>query len=105
MEARQTLPPQGDEVQKATKQAKTRQRDAKKRSDPQVRPSAWLPTPMLNGEPFLANASICDFQGGTAGYVADAVEQALLLLEDMAKWPGMRRHVVFLNLKRYLAMV
>ena len=60
---------------------------------------------MLNGEPLLANASICDFQGRTAGYVIDAVEQVLLLLEDMAGWQGIRRHKVFLNLKRYLVMV
>ena len=39
---------------------------------------------MLNGEPLLANASIFNFQGGTIDYVADAVEQALLLPEDMA---------------------
>ena len=105
MEAGQTLPPQGDEVQKVPKQAKTGQREAEKRSDPQVGPPAWLPTPMLNGEPLLANAFICDFQGGTVGYVADIVEQALLLPEDMAEWQDMRRHEVFLNLKRYLAMV
>ena len=60
---------------------------------------------MLNGEPFLANASIRDFQGGVAGYVADVVEQALLLPEDMAELRDMRRHGVFLSLKRYLAMV
>ena len=60
---------------------------------------------MLNGEPLLASASIRDFQGGTAGYVADAMEQALLLPEDMAELRGIRRHEVFLSLKRYLAMV
>ena len=59
---------------------------------------------MLNGEPLLANASIRDFQGGKAGYVVDAMEQALLLPEDMAELRGMRRHEVFLSLKRYLAM-
>ena len=48
-------------------------------------PPAWLPAPMLNREPLLATASIRDFQGGIAGYVADVVEQALLLLEDMAE--------------------
>ena len=89
MGARQTLPSREDEVQKAPKQAKTRQRGiervVEKRSNPQVGPSAWLPAPMLNGEPLLASASICDFQGGVAGYVADAVEQALLLPEDMAE--------------------
>ena len=60
---------------------------------------------MLDGAPLLADASIRDFQEGKAGYVADAVEQALLLLGDMAELRSMRRHEVFLNLKRYLAMV
>ena len=85
MEVGQNLPPRKDKVQRATKQVKIGQREAEKRSDPQVGTSAWLPAPMLNGEPFLGNASIIDFQGGTAGYIADAMEQALLLLEDMAE--------------------
>ena len=101
----QTLPPRKDEVQRAAKQAKTGQRETEKRSDPPVGPLVWLPALMLNREPLLANASICDFQGGTASYVIDAEEQALLLPEVMAEWRGMRRHEVFLNLKRYLAMV
>ena len=105
MEAGQTLPPRGDEVHRASKQAKTGQKEAEKRSDPQVGPLGWLLAPMLNGEPLLTNASICDFQGGIAGYVIDAMEQALLLPEDMAGWRGMRRHEVFLNLKIYLVMV
>ena len=37
--------------------------------------------------------------------MADVVEQALLLPEDMAELRDMRRHGVFLSLKRYLAMV
>ena len=37
--------------------------------------------------------------------MANAVEQALLLPEDMAELRSIRRHEVFLNLKRYLAMV
>ena len=73
--------------------------------DPQVRPLAWLPTSMLNGEPLLTNASIHDFQGGVSGYMADVVEQALLLPKDMTELCDMRRHEVFLSLKRYLAMV
>ena len=60
---------------------------------------------MLNGNPLPASASIRDFQRGMAGYMADAMEQALLLPEDMAKPRSMIRHEVFLNLKRYLAMV
>ena len=38
MEVGQTFPPRGDEVQGASKQAKTGQREAEKRSDPQVGP-------------------------------------------------------------------
>ena len=60
---------------------------------------------MLDEAPLLANASIRDFQGGTTGYVANAMEQALLLPEDMAELRDVRRHEVFLSLKRYLAMV
>ena len=68
-------------------------------------PPAWLPALMLDGELLLADASIRNFQGGKGGYVANAVEQALLLPGDMAKLRGIRRHEVFLSLKRYLDMV
>jgi len=49
------------------------QKGAKKRSEPKAAPLAWLPTPMLDGAPLLASASIMDFQGGTTGYVANVV--------------------------------
>ena len=38
-------------------------------------------------------------------YVANTVEQALLLPEDMAKLRSIRRHEVFFSLKRYLVVV
>ena len=98
-------PSQEDEAQKAVKQAKVRQKCAKKRSDPQVAPLAWTPTLMLDRAPLPASASIRDFQRGMASYMADMMEQALLLLEDMAELSSMRKHKVFLSLKRYLAMV
>ena len=49
---------------------------------------------MLDGAPLPANASIRDFQQGKAGYIAnmaDAMEQALLLPEDMANLRFLRR--------------
>ena len=101
VEAGKTHPTQEDEAQRMAKQPKVGQRGAKKRSDPQVAPQAWLPAPMLDGVPLPASASIKDFQGG----IADVVEQAFLLLEDMAELRSIRRHEVFLNLKRYLAVV
>ena len=37
--------------------------------------------------------------------MANVMEQALLLPEDMIEWRSMRKHEVFLNLKRDLALV
>ena len=59
----------------------------------------------LDEAPLLDDASIRDFRQGTAGYVADAVEQSLLLPKDMAELKSMRQHEIFLELKRDLAMV
>ena len=59
----------------------------------------------MNGAPLPCDASIWDIQVGTVGYVADAVEQTLLLPKDMANLKYMRKHEVFLDLKRDLAMV
>ena len=62
---------------------------------------AWLPVPMLNGEPLREDASIRSFNGGIGCHVASSLEEALLLPNDMAEL----RNEVFLNLKRYLDMV
>ena len=59
----------------------------------------------LDGAPLLSNASIRDFQQGTAGYVVDDVEHSLLLPMDMADLRSMSQYEVFLSLKRNLAMV
>ena len=64
-----------------------------------------MPTLVLDEAPLPADASIRNFQQGRAGYVADVVEQALLLPEDMADLRSMRKHEVFLSLKRDLALV
>ena len=60
---------------------------------------------VLNGSPLPANSSIKDFQNEKAGYVADAVEQSLLLPEDMVDLRTLKKHEVFLSLKKDLAMV
>ena len=53
----------------------------------------------------LDDASIKNLQQGKADYVADVVEQALLPPEDMADLRSLRKHKVFLSLKRDLALV
>ena len=60
---------------------------------------------MLDKAPSLTDASIRNFQQGKADYVADAVEQALLLPKDMADIRSLRKHEVFLSLKRDLTLV
>ena len=55
---------------------------------------------MLNGKPLRDNASIRDFHGGNGCHVALALEEALLLPNDMTKLWSIRKHEVFLNLKR-----
>ena len=62
-------------------------------------------TLMLDKAPSLTDASIKNFQQGKADYVADAVEQALLLPKDMADLRSLRKHKVFLSLKRDRALV
>ena len=60
---------------------------------------------MLDKAPSLTDASIRNFLQGKADYVVDAVEQALLLPKDMADLRSLRKHEVFLSLKRDLTLV
>ena len=71
-----------------------------KRVDFQIAVVAWYPALVLGGVVLTTDASIRDFQQGRVGYVADAMEQALLLPEDMANLRSMRKYEVFLSLNR-----
>ena len=108
MDAGKSRPAHEDETQRAAKQQKTSQVPQKRveREGNQLSESqAWLPAPMLNGEPLREDASIRSFNSGTGCCVASALEEALLLPNDMAELRNIRRNEVFLNLKRYLGMV
>ena len=65
----------------------------------------WNPTLKLDEAPLPLDSSIRDFQQGKVGYVANALEQPLLLPQDMADLKTLKKHEVFLTLKRDLAMV
>ena len=71
----------------------------------QTKPRAWLPAPMLRGEPLTDDASIRDYNGGIGCQVASALEETLLLPKDMVELRGLRRNEVFLQAKRCLGMV
>ena len=71
----------------------------------QSEPRAWLPAPMLGGEPLTDDALIRDYNGGIGCQVASALEETLLLPRDMIELQGLRRNEVFLQAKRSLGMV
>ena len=111
-EERRNLPSKEAEVQGGDKQARVVQTRSSsegaitdRRGDHQTEVPAWTPSIVLDGALLPSDASIRDFQQGKAGYVANAVEQALLLPTDMANLKSMRKHEVFLSLKRDLTMV
>ena len=69
------------------------------------RDPSWNPQLLLDGAPLPTDSSIRDFNHGRAGYVANSVEQALILLRDMAELWNLKKHEMFLSLKRDLALV
>ena len=71
-----------------------------KGQDLRARVPNWNPSLVLDGSPLSANLLIKDFQKGKARYVADAIEQALLLPEDMVDLRIMKKQKVFLSLKK-----
>ena len=68
-------------------------------------PRAWLPAPMLGGEPLTDDASIRDYNGGIGCHVASVLEETFLLPKDMVELRGLRKNEVFLQAKRFLGMV
>ena len=97
-----------EEAHRPTKQQRTSHAPSRgsERGDVQLpEPQAWLPAPMLSGEPLTDDASIRDYNGGIGCYVASVLEETLLLPKDMVELRGLRRNEVFLQTKRFLGMV
>ena len=108
METGRPRPTSEEEAHRAAKQQKVSHapRRGVERTDSQfLEPQAWLPTPMLDGEPLMDDASIRDFNGGIGCHVTSTLEQTLLLPKDMVELRGFRRSEVFLHTKRVLSMV
>ena len=108
METRRPRPTSDEEAHRAAKQQKVSHAPSRgvERADSQFpEPQAWLPTPMLGGEPLMDDALIRGFNGGIGCHVASALEQTLLLPKDMVELRGFRRSEVFLHTKRFLGMV
>ncbi|XP_030931166.1 uncharacterized protein LOC115957068 [Quercus lobata] len=95
---------EGDKAPRAQNQLKIGHQGQGKGIDAQSALSAWLPAPMLHGEPLLEDASMRNLRDGEGGYVADALEKALLLPTNMGELKNMRMQKVTLSVKRYLGM-
>ena len=59
----------------------------------------------VDGAPIAIDATLRHFRGGHAGLLAEALEQPLLLPQDMAAYRSFNHPDLFLSLKRDLAMV
>ena len=59
----------------------------------------------VDGIPIAFDATLRHYRGGHAGLVAEALEQPLLLPQDMAAYRSFNHPELFLSLKRDLAMV
>ena len=65
----------------------------------------WSPVLEVDGMPIAFDATLRHYRGGHASLLAEALEQPLLLPQDMAAYRSFNHPDVFLSLKRDLAMV
>ena len=65
----------------------------------------WSPVLEVDGMPMAYDATFKHYRGGHAGLVAEALEQPLLLPQDMEAYRTFNHPELFLFLKRDLAMV
>ena len=65
----------------------------------------WSPMLEVNGMPIAFDAMLRHYYEGHAGLLAEALEQPLLLPQDMAAYRSFNHSDLFLSLKRDLAMV
>ena len=65
----------------------------------------WSPVLEVDGMPIAYDATLRHYRGRHAGLVAEALEQPLLLPQDMEAYRIFNHPELFLSLKRDLAMV
>ena len=77
------------------------------RGDAEVRRQqrTWAPVIEMDGAPIPYDSTIRESSRGHSMYLAQALEQPLLLTKDMDALKRMRQPDLFMSLKRDLAMV
>ena len=68
-------------------------------------PRTWSSVLEVDGMPIVFDATLRHYRGGHAGLMAEALQQPLLLPQDMAAYRSFNHPGLFLSLKRDLAMV
>ena len=68
-------------------------------------PRTWSPVLEVDGMPIVFDATLRHYRGGHAGLMAEALQQPLLLPQDMAAYRSFNHPDLFLSLKRDLANV
>ena len=70
-----------------------------------VNPRTWSSKLEVDGVAIPYTASVREYNKGRAGYIAEAMEQPVLLPWDMEAYRRFSQPELFLSLKRDLAMV
>ena len=103
--------PRPSKQQKATRGQRskransTESRDKEDRVEVRVNPRAWSPKMELDGVAIPYTASVREYNRGRAGYIAEALEQPVLLPRDMEANRRFSQPELFLSLKRDLVIV
>ena len=104
-------PPKGNKQARQTQDQRSRRsHSVDNREEPpaaQVRrfPRTWSPALEVDDAPIAIYATLRHFRGAHAGLMAEALQQPLLLPQDMAAYRSFNHSDLFLSLKRDLAMV
>ena len=95
IETRRPRPSSEEEAHRPTKQQRVSHAPSRGPEMGKVQlpePQAWLPAPILGGEPLTDDASIRDYNGGIGCHVASVLEETLLLPRtwwSYEDWGGM----------------
>ena len=80
-------------------------REEMERVEVRVPPRTWSPRLGVDGAAIPYNASIREYNRGRLDYIAEALEQPILLPRDMEAYRRFSQPELFLSLKRDLMMV
>jgi len=104
-------PHQGNKQQKMTREHWDKRapfvesREEMERAEVHMPPCTWSPQLEVDGTAIPYNAKVREYNRGRVGYIAEALEQPVLLPKDMEAYRRFSQPELFLSLKRDLAMV